>query len=211
MKTCKNCHYQVYKMGVCQELPCLIRVSSASTWVSTTVLVSSIVYHNWATRESNICKKKLPKINDIMFFFFFFLWLLVSVFFVGIFFVFFYSLTGIGIVHWCCCRSVVAGLMVLRNLCRYPERGEKRPGHSWWCRRWRWRALLANEQTRRREPEELGSLKPRPIITREVWCLRGNLHWHWDTCRYHTCNTRMKGILHFFFYFSFISLYYDKW
>lgn len=70
MKTCKNCHYQVYKTGVCQELPCLIRVSSASTWVSTTVLVSSIVYHNWATRESNICKKKLPKINDIMFFFF---------------------------------------------------------------------------------------------------------------------------------------------
>lgn len=95
------------------------------------------------------------------------------------------SLTGVGIVHGSGRRGA-RGLM-LRRLRRYPEGGEERSGH---CargdaRRWR-RALLAYEQTRGREPEELGSLEPRPIVARQVRSLRGYLHRHRDSRRYHS-------------------------
>lgn len=91
------------------------------------------------------------------------------------------SLTGIWIMCWW--RGAVAGgllllLMLLgrlRHLGWNSARGQQRR-----------RALLADEQARRREPEELRSLKPRPIITRQIRGLWRNLHWNWHACWYHT-------------------------
>lgn len=88
------------------------------------------------------------------------------------------SLTGVGVVHGGGRRC--AGGLMLRRLRRYPEGGEERTWHrARGGARWR-RALLAYEQARGREPEELGSLEPRPIVARQVRGLRGNLHRHRD-------------------------------
>lgn len=96
------------------------------------------------------------------------------------------SLTGVGCVHGSGGRRV--GRLMLGWLRRYPEGCEQRPGHctGGGCR-WR-RALLADEQARGREPEELGSLEPRPIVACQVWSLRRDLDRHRDARRYHAWN-----------------------
>lgn len=88
------------------------------------------------------------------------------------------SLTGVGVVHGGGRRC--AGGLMLRRLRRYPEGGEERSWHHTRGGARRRRALLAYEQARGREPEELGSLEPRPIVARQVRGLRGNLHRHRD-------------------------------
>lgn len=75
---------------------------------------------------------------------------------------------------------------MLRRLRRYSERGEERSGYRARGDARRRRALLAYEQARGREPEELGSLEPRPIVARQVRGLRGDLHRHRDARRYHS-------------------------
>jgi len=88
------------------------------------------------------------------------------------------SLTGVGVVHGGGRRC--AGGLMLRRLRRYPEGSEERSWHRARGGARRRRALLAYEQTRGREPEELGSLEPRPIVACQVRGLRGNLHRHRD-------------------------------
>lgn len=88
------------------------------------------------------------------------------------------SLTGVGVMHGGGRRC--AGGLMLRRLRRYPEGSEERSWHRARGGARRRRALLAYEQARGREPEELGSLEPRPIVTRQVRGLRGNLHRHRD-------------------------------
>lgn len=97
------------------------------------------------------------------------------------------SLTGVGRVHGSGGRRV--RWLMLGWLRWYPEGCEQRPGHctGGGCR-WR-RALLADEQARGREPEELGSLEPRPIVACQVWSLRRDLDRHRDARRYHACNS----------------------
>jgi len=99
----------------------------------------------------------------------------------------FASLTGVGIVHGSG-RRRARWRMMRRLLRRYPEGGEERSGHRARGGARRRRALLAYEQARGREPEELGSLEPRPIVAGQVRSLRRDLHGHRDACRYHTCN-----------------------
>lgn len=104
------------------------------------------------------------------------------------------SLTGVGRVHGSGGRRV-RWLMLLRWLRRYPEGCEQRPGHctGGGCR-WR-RALLADEQARGREPEELGSLEPRPIVACQVWSLRRDLDRDRDAGRYHAWKPPFKRVL----------------
>jgi hypothetical protein len=99
----------------------------------------------------------------------------------------FASLTGVGIVHGSG-RRRARWRMMRRLLRRYPEGGEERSGHRARGGARRRRALLAYEQARGREPEELGSLEPRPIVAGQVRSLRRDLHGHRDACRYHTWN-----------------------
>lgn len=106
-----------------------------------------------------------------------------------------FSLTGVRRVHGGGGRRV-GRLMLGHRLRRYPEGCEQRPGHcaGGGCR-WR-RALLADEQARGREPEELGSLEPRPIVARQVWSLRRDLDRDRDARRYHAWN-RFKNLCFF--------------
>lgn len=56
--------------------------------------------------------------------------------------------------------------------------------------RWRLGRVLRHREKSMREPEELRSLKPPPVVGREVGPLRRYLHRHADSRRYYTYGQR---------------------